>query len=156
MPTHLPVILVSILVTTMAQEDDAVKKEMKRLQGTWKVTSMVMAGKPLPVDKQPHELVIEGDKLSLKEGDKQATVMSIKIDPTQKPKAMDLLITRGAERVSWKCIYALEGDILKIAMPLTIKKGDKTPLPRDPNTRPESFDSDRWPLGVITAKRAAP
>jgi uncharacterized protein (TIGR03067 family) len=154
----LPILLlVGFVVAADAPSGDKTKAEMKKLEGTWKVVSLELAGKPLPPEKaRLGLLIIKGDKLTLTERGKDAKggkTMTFKIDPTKKPKTLDLRITRGEESVDWKCIYSLKADELKICMPLARKKGEKGPA--NTHVRPDSFETAGKPLMLITAKREA-
>jgi uncharacterized protein (TIGR03067 family) len=144
-----------LIANAQAGEADAVKRELKKLQGTWKVVAFTAGGKDVPVDKGGFaRLVIKGTRITLTGGPKDVA-LSFTIDPGKKPKTMDLLITTGDQSVNWKCIYALKGDELKICMPLAPKKGSKVPVKEDPNQRPSTFDTEGRPMMLIQAKRTA-
>jgi uncharacterized protein (TIGR03067 family) len=135
--------------------NEAAKTELKKLQGTWKVVSMEVAGKPLPKDKvDGTQIVFKDEQMTIGLMDGKGNTMPVKIDPTTKPKAIDLTIVRGDDKVVWKCIYSLEGDTIKFLMPLAPTKGQK-----DPGEgygvlkRPESFDAKDKPFMVFTAER---
>jgi uncharacterized protein (TIGR03067 family) len=147
---RMPVILVSGLLVGAGATTDAAKSELKKLQGTWKVVSLTAAGKPLPAEQwKGLQIVIKGHEMSF-----MGKTMPIKIDPTTKPKALDLTITRGDEKIDWKCIYSLEGDTLKFLMPLAPKKGQKNVGERYGSVkRPESFKTENKPFMVFTAER---
>jgi uncharacterized protein (TIGR03067 family) len=151
----LVILVVGLLLRAPALGGDAAAEELKRLTGTWRVVSLEVAGKPLPGEAAGRlKVVIKGGQLTLEEKGKPATSMGMQIDPAQRPKALDLLIARGEEKVRWKCIYALEGDRLKICMPLAPKKGQKgTAEGYGVRKRPESFDAAGKPFMVIEAER---
>jgi RNA polymerase sigma factor (sigma-70 family) len=106
---------------------EAVKKELQRLQGTWEILSFeIPTGKmDLPADKKLRTLTIDGTKATLRIR-KQEIVMTWLIDPTKKPKRLDICYEQrfvegkideaGFERFDGKvgpAIYELEGDSLK-------------------------------------------
>jgi uncharacterized protein (TIGR03067 family) len=156
MKTQGPVILaVGLLLHAPALGGDAATEELKRLTGEWRVVSLEVAGKPLPGEAAGRlKVVIQGSRLTMQEKGKPATSMGLRIDPTQKPKALDLVITQGDEKVNWKCIYALEGGKLKVCIPLAPKKGEKVKTEGyGVLKRPESFDAAGKPFLVITAER---
>jgi uncharacterized protein (TIGR03067 family) len=156
MNRSLPLVLLAGLgVAAGSSPQEEVKAELKRLEGTWKVVAMELGGKKLPPEKAQRlgQIIITRDRLVLQEADKKETSMGLKIDPAKKPNAMDLRITRGKESIDWKCIYDLQGDDLKICMPLARKKGDSSGGSRDLNVRPESFVTEGRPLMLITARR---
>src|SRR5438105_8760462 len=116
---------------------------------------MEMGGKAMPADKvEGTQIVFKDDVMTIGLKDGKGNSMPVKIDPTTKPKAIDLTITRGDEKVIWKCIYSLEGDTFKFLMPLAPTKGQK-PIaePYGPVKRPESFDAKDKPFMVFTAQR---
>src|SRR2546423_345443 len=96
-------------------------KDTADIQGTWVIVSAVRNG-------ESHDK-IKGDKMTLK--DDTVTVKrknkdekaSYKIDPSQKPKAID--ITPDGDPKSLHGIYTLEGDKLTIC--LSREPGQKRP-----------------------------
>ncbi len=148
-------ILTTGLLLGAGAANDAAKAELKKLQGTWKVVSMEMAGKPLPPDKVGDtQIVVKDDVMTIGAKDGKGNSMRVTLDPSTKPKAIDLLITRGDEKISWKCIYSLEGDTFKFVMPLAPTKGQKIAgVPYGAVQRPESFDGKDKPFMVFTAER---
>ena len=126
------------------KKDGAVQEDRKALEGKWKITSVTMAGKQIPVEKGPPFLEFKGDKfIGLAPG------MTYKIDPTKKPKHLDLIVTRDGKEILTRAIYSLEQGGLTIGIPLVPKgKGVE-------NQRPKSFgpgDMER-PTMVLKAKR---
>jgi uncharacterized protein (TIGR03067 family) len=107
--------LASLGIAAAALADDATdKKDKEKLQGTWMAVSGEKEGKDDPEAKQ-HSLVFEGDKFSIKRGDKVFVQGTFKIDASKSPKTMDIDITEGPENVKNKtaqAIYALDGDEL--------------------------------------------
>jgi uncharacterized protein (TIGR03067 family) len=147
-PVFSLLIAAGLLQAGNAPKGDSINQEMKKLEGKWTVVSLVMGGKKVPDNNGPATILIKGNQITIME-----KLMTFKIDPTKKPKNLDLRIGRGEESVDWKCIYSLEGDQLKICMPLARKKGDKSPGNFGLNIRPESFDTSGIPLMLISARR---
>src|SRR5438105_3539240 len=106
---RMPLILVTVLLLGAGAAQDAAKAELKKLQGTWKVVSMTTAGKPLPPEQVAGmQILFRGEEMTIgAKGGKGGNTMPMTLDPTTKPKALDLTITRGDQKVVWKCIYAL-------------------------------------------------
>jgi uncharacterized protein (TIGR03067 family) len=148
-------ILLAGLLLGAGDASDAARAELKKLQGSWKVVSLEMAGKPLPAEKvEGTQITFKDDLMTISPKEGNGNTMPVKLDPAAKPKAIDLTITRGVEKISWKCIYSLEGDILKFVMPLAPAKGQKvTGEAYGSIKRPESFDAKDKPFMVFTAKR---
>ena len=98
---------------------DAVKKELAKLEGTWVAVGGAFRGTETPEEdtkKAGHRLVISGDKFEWYTALQEDPVMkgTVKIDPSKGPKAMDLSFDRQGESAHGKCIYELDGDTLKL------------------------------------------
>ena len=122
------------------------KDELKKLEGTWEVTAIEAGGKEAPKDKKL-------DKLTIKDGTLSGFGPDLKIatDATQKPKWLELTFSREGMERTVHGIYELNGDQLKLAIPLAPAKGSGKGFE---NKRPEGFDTAGKPVMVITAKRA--
>jgi uncharacterized protein (TIGR03067 family) len=127
--------------------DDAAKKELEKLQGTWTMAALEVDGKPVPEEKlKSSALTIKGDKYIIKvKDDTHETI--IKLEPTKKPKEIDMTFTEGANKDKvLKGIYELDGDMFKICRALLPDKD-----------RPTEFGT--WPdtgVFLVTWKRQAP
>jgi uncharacterized protein (TIGR03067 family) len=137
----LTVLAVALLVGADTQKDDEVKKEANKLQGIWSVTSAERDGMPAPDDEiKKITLTIKGDKLIARrtentgKPEEKVYEMSFTIDPTQKPKWIDVTYTDGERKgESSQGIYELESnDTLKICMSRVNTR------PTDFETKPES------------------
>src|SRR5882724_4600882 len=92
------------------QADEATK-ELGRLQGTWEMAGLEVNGEEVPAKKlKGTTLTIKGDKYIVKVKDNTHET-TIKLDPTQKPKAIDMYFPDGVEvpKLS-KGVYDLDGD----------------------------------------------
>ena len=97
-----------------ADDKDADKKDKEKLQGTWNAVSSESGGKEQK-EATEHSLVFEGDKFSVKKGDKVMVKGTFKVDASKKPKEIDMEIADGPDDVKGKTaqgIYKLEGDEL--------------------------------------------
>jgi uncharacterized protein (TIGR03067 family) len=108
---------VSFAIVCMPAQDgktDAVKEDLKRLQGTWKVVSGTDSGKPMPKELlkklKTLQLVIEGNKFIIKstEGSQEGL---FKIDPGTYPKRFEIVEGFGTNTPG---IYRVERDTLMI------------------------------------------
>lgn len=100
---------------TAAAQDDAARKDLERMQGTWRMEALEVNGKLVPPAKlESATLVIKGDRYVVTvKGRPQETVIAL--DPGRKPKAIDMVFKEGTNKDKvHKGIYALEGDTLKI------------------------------------------
>jgi uncharacterized protein (TIGR03067 family) len=93
---------------------DAVTKEKKRLEGTWKVVAVEKEGKQAPPEAvKGLKWVITADKIVWT--DERKSDFLYKLDPTKKPKAIDLIFPERRTEDTL-AIYSLEGDDLKVCV----------------------------------------
>ena len=100
-------------------QPEAAKKELAKLEGTWKLTAMEVAGKPVAEGRLTSAtLTIRGNKYTLVSGNRQSEV-ELTLDPGKTPKEIDMQVLDGPnkDRVG-KGIYELDGDKLKICRSL--------------------------------------
>jgi uncharacterized protein (TIGR03067 family) len=99
-----------------ADDKAEIEKETKKFQGNWNIESSVMGGQEIPRDQLKEFLVIyEGDKHTLKFGDKVFQVGTQKIDPSKSPKTIDVTMTEGPSKGAVMLgIYEIDGDTLKV------------------------------------------
>lgn len=132
---------------------DAVKEELRQLQGTWTITSAEMSGNKVTAEKAGLLAIeIKDTVMTVVSADgKGPKPFTIKIDPSKKPKAMDWLnVQPGAPPLP--TIYSIQGDELKICFPLLPKKGSNPPTPVN-IVRPENFETKGRPIGLFVATR---
>lgn len=111
-------------------KDEALKKDKQGLQGTWMPTSALQNGRPYIARLRSERLIIAGDKLTVQRQGKDEKA-GFKIDPAQKPKAIDIAPPDGEEGEPNPAIYILDGDELKICVSLSGKD------------RPKEFEAGR-------------
>jgi len=121
-------------------EDDAVKDEMKKLQGTWVRVSVDVAGKKTGDGKKPAgeavTLTIKGDKY----GDETFT-----LDPTKSPKHINVsTVDDKGNAITLPGIYELNDGVLKLCFPFPFEgKFDQI------GKRPTEFGSKRGGNDVL-------
>lgn len=98
-----------------AGKDDAAKKELEAIKGTWIVVLAERDGKDV-TDKEVRLTFDAAGKAVVKKGDKLLFEGTIKIDPTKKPKTLDATQTSEGDNKGKTIpgIYVLEGDTLKV------------------------------------------
>jgi uncharacterized protein (TIGR03067 family) len=113
-PRTLSVLLVVFLLGADAK-DDAVKKDLDKMQGTWNIVSLVADGKEAPArELKIISLTIKGDQSTFVNGDKMSKG-TYKLDPSKQPKALDIVLTEGsAKGKTLFAIYDFEGEQLRI------------------------------------------
>lgn len=104
------------------------KKELAKLKGNWTVTSYEREGRKLGEDEAKKiKFSFMDDKLTLTAGigftgGKEG---ALKLDPTQKPKTIDLTPADGRNKDKiFEGIYILDGDTLKMCL---AAPGEKRP-----------------------------
>jgi uncharacterized protein (TIGR03067 family) len=130
--------VLALAAVTPALPGDGTKGEAKKLRGTWTLVRGEDQGKPIPPEKLKGGVIAISDKtiIANDKDHKKVFVMTYRLDPTQKPRAIDMTIIEGDEKQKGKTakgIYELEGDTLKLAYAFagprptsfTTKKGDK-------------------------------
>lgn len=126
-----------VFITVVGAQDDASKKDLDKLQGTWTIISLEVDGTKKEVKDGEQDVAIDGEKLShnTPDGKKQGT---IKLDAATNPKSIDFAPAGSDNRIAG--IYALDGNNLRFCI---AKKGD----------RPTKFEGGQ-DLVLITLKRA--
>jgi uncharacterized protein (TIGR03067 family) len=111
------------------RKDDAAQQERDKLKGTWMAVSYEWEGTKLDEkDFKDLRLVIQGKRFAfLRRGhEKAAAKGTFRIDPTKKPKTIDLTYDAEPGLEEWKVtvfgIYELDADTLKLCI------GKKRPM----------------------------
>jgi uncharacterized protein (TIGR03067 family) len=117
---HTCLCLLISLALPAADNDEAVKKEKKALAGGWTVMKAERDGEAIPEDEvRKLRLSFGEDRVALKQGEKTNQLRYRIIDPTAKPRSMELIAGDGPQKDKpLVAIYELSGDNLKICMPL--------------------------------------
>jgi uncharacterized protein (TIGR03067 family) len=109
-------------VSTWAGADDtdkaeAVKRDLKKFEGTWMMASGENDGKPLAADVvKKARLVIQGDRHTVKVGD-DTYVGTHVLDPTKSPKTIDVKDTDGPFKgKTVKGIYELTDEAFRVCV----------------------------------------
>ncbi|MCI0642164.1 MAG: sigma-70 family RNA polymerase sigma factor [Gemmataceae bacterium] len=103
------------LIGDEAPKKPEVKTDKELLQGTWDVTEVVSDGTATD-NLKGVQAVFDKDQLSLV-GVAGKRDFSVKLDPTKKPKAIDLTALDGEQKDKTNpAIYELDGDVLKLCM----------------------------------------
>jgi uncharacterized protein (TIGR03067 family) len=88
------------------KEADAVAKEIKQLEGIWRV------------DPKGDGVVIDEDAMQfLNRGDNKGAKAKFLVDPTKDPKEIEIIYTQGSERYKRRVgIYKMDGDTLQLSL----------------------------------------
>src|SRR5262245_5929750 len=110
-------ILIAGILSTLAAnagDDPHSTKELKILAGSWHVVAVEINGQVVAPDKAPKEITISGNKL--RGIGPEMTI--VKVDPTKKPKWMNLSFKREMKEHAVQAIYEFDGTFLKLCLPL--------------------------------------
>jgi uncharacterized protein (TIGR03067 family) len=125
-------LVLGVLIAPAALPDDKAKPDAEQLQGTWKFTRLSLFGNEPPKEFLPKlRVVIEGKSFTIKPGiafegsnekpdgewklgAKDGDSVTIELDPSKKPKTIDLTTEFDGQKATLKGIYQLDGDELKI------------------------------------------
>ena len=113
-----------------------VRKELKRLEGTWEVVFLVVDGEEKPPEGpfKGLQVVMTGDQRVVKAGAVAITQETFQIDPAARPRRMDLSIAQGMSKGQViQGIYDLDGETLRVC--LAMKGG---PRPTEMVSKPGS------------------
>jgi RNA polymerase sigma-70 factor (ECF subfamily) len=119
--------------------EKAAKQDLKKLQGTWYAVGGAYLGKANPEKdlkavmkgNQWQKLVITGDRFAwgsaIEDPFRKGTV---KLDPTKKPRQMDLIYEENGKTLTHRCIYEVDR-----------ADGDRFTLCLDRPDRPKKFET---------------
>jgi uncharacterized protein (TIGR03067 family) len=112
-----------LLLAADGSDKDPAKGDLEKLSGTWLTVSLVNDGKTIVDEKAPPKegpttkLVYDGNKWTIKVGDKSVASGIFKIDATKSPKEIDVLDESGKANDKTKLgIYELNGDTYKFCL----------------------------------------
>lgn len=140
--------VVGVGVLTAGGDNDAIKKDRKKMEGTWRVISYQKDGKKTPAEQLEKTRSIfnaDGTAMVQREG-KTIAQGNIKIDPSKKPKQSEAIYTEGELKGKTVLgIYDIDGDNMKICFSLPGKD-----RPTEFSSKPDSGQV------LITYKRDQP
>lgn len=135
-----PYALMILAAGSLLAADDAkekgVKEELEKLQGTWEFVSMEVEGVKKPDEEfKKYTVVLKGDQWTVSVADEIAARTTFRLDPTRKPKTIDLTQTLEPNQGRLlRGIYSLEGDKLIMCD----RGADKGARPTGFETEPDS------------------
>ena len=98
-----------------ADESEAIKKDMARLQGEWSIVSGSADGEPVPESMlKQMKRVCKGDETTTTMAGQIFMKAKITIDPSKQPKTIDYQMTEGFTQGQKQLgIYEVNGDTFK-------------------------------------------
>lgn len=142
LPTAFLIGLAAVATSTAwAQDNEAVKKDMARLQGEWSMVSGTADGTVMPdAMRETAKRVCKGDETTVTLGTQLLMKAKFTIDPSKKPKTIDYQMidgpTKGKQQLG---IYEVTGDTVKFcfASPGAERPADFSSKPGDRRTLSE-------------------
>jgi uncharacterized protein (TIGR03067 family) len=115
-------------------KEEAVAKDLQAIKGTWRLICREVDGRK-DSEEEIKDTIGTGDglgKFSVRQGDKLIGEGTVKLDPTKKPKTMDVAYSEGRHKGERRLgIYEIEGDTFRICV---AKPGDERPTDFSANT----------------------
>jgi uncharacterized protein (TIGR03067 family) len=128
--------LASLSGAVLAADDagEAVKKDLEKVAGTWQLVSQEKNGKKLPEDQVKRTtLVIRGDKYAVRVDGRPVEEGTFRLDPSQKPKAIDVHPTKPEGKVQLGIYEIAEGGTIRVCVT----------HPGSAQTRPTEFSTTK-------------
>jgi uncharacterized protein (TIGR03067 family) len=119
-----------------AETKDANTKDIDAMQGTWLPSEAELAGEKYPDEiRKMIKLVIKDDKYTVTVGKERPDKGTVKLDPSAKPKTMDITSTDGPNKgKTFLTIYEIDGDTMRVCYDLS-GKSRPTEFKTKPNTQ---------------------
>jgi uncharacterized protein (TIGR03067 family) len=104
----------------LAAEDreKAARKDLEAFAGKWKAASVETGGKKAPAEELAGVFVThEGNKVTVRKGDKVFVQGTIELNPTKRPRAVDFTSTLGKDKGKiFLGIYEFSGDSYRLCL----------------------------------------
>jgi uncharacterized protein (TIGR03067 family) len=113
----LVVIVLLALAAVARPQDDAAKKDLKQMEGTWAVVLEEISGQKTPEEskKVDVKLTVKDGKYTVLFGDKQAATGTIKLDAGKTPRQIDAIAADGQFKdKAMPGIYEVKGDTMRV------------------------------------------
>ena len=108
-------------------DDAAVTKELQAFKGTWTLSAKEEDGKKFSAE-EIKDIIGTGDglgKFSVQRGDQVIGAATVKLDPTTKPKRIDVSFTEGKHKGQTLLgIYEIDSDAFRVCV---ARPGDERP-----------------------------
>jgi uncharacterized protein (TIGR03067 family) len=106
---------VRLVAADEATKQEAIKKELKKFEGTWTMVSAELSGVKVHNDVSKNiRVIIKGDTLMNKDRGTTTELTIVLDDPSKKPRAYSATGTRNGDKQSTVGIYDMDGDTLKV------------------------------------------
>jgi uncharacterized protein (TIGR03067 family) len=107
--------------------EEAVAKELQAFKGTWRLSFKEVEGKKFS-DEEIKDIIATADgegRVSVRRGDKVIGGGTVKLDPTKRPKTIEVTFTAGERKGETALgIYEIEDDAFRVCL---ARPGDERP-----------------------------
>jgi uncharacterized protein (TIGR03067 family) len=105
-----------LLAAGAPSKDELAKKDLDAMKGSWQAVGGEEDGKPVKEeDAKKFKLSVDGDNYTFTVEGMSEEKGTFKVDPGQKPKALDVLIMTGEDKGKTQLgVYDIDGDTLKL------------------------------------------
>jgi uncharacterized protein (TIGR03067 family) len=114
----LAVAVLLAVVAVARPQDEANRKDLKAMEGTWTVTLHEADGKKLSEEeakKVDSKLIVKGGKYTVYFGDKEIASGTIKLDAAKTPRQIDAIAEEGPGKgMAMPGIYEIKGDTMRV------------------------------------------
>jgi uncharacterized protein (TIGR03067 family) len=108
-------------------KEEAVAKDLQAFKGTWRLSSKEVDGKNFS-EEEIKGVIATNDglgKFSVRRGDKVIDEGTVKLDPTKKPRTIDVTFTEGERKgQTAQGIYEIQSDAFRVCV---ARPGDERP-----------------------------
>jgi uncharacterized protein (TIGR03067 family) len=151
------ILLLSLVLLGPDDAQAETKKEMTKFEGTWRGVGGEEVGRVFTreeANEEQEEFIFKGDLLTVRKDGQVAEEFKISVDPSKKPKEMDLQFTKG-DLQGKKClaIYTFEGDQLKICTETKLRPSRGGPRPNVFSTQKNQEESKHPGLLLFILER---
>jgi uncharacterized protein (TIGR03067 family) len=135
-----PILMVALFMPSEDVTKDAAKRDLDKLQGKWVMVGGEEKGDvitPEAARKEAWTFIFKGDKLTFLDHGREQERWTVRLDPKQKPAAIDLVSAKAIEDGNTNhAIYLLEEDKMTICVSRKFN-------PNSPKERPTKFTTKR-------------
>src|SRR5262245_62611975 len=113
----LGVIVLLALAAAARPQDDAAKKDLKQMEGTWTIVAAEIDGKKLTEEDKKAEvkLTVKDANFTIHFGEKQVATGTIKLNAGKTPRQIDAIAADGEFKgKAMPGIYEVKGDTMRV------------------------------------------
>jgi uncharacterized protein (TIGR03067 family) len=121
------IVAAGLLLAADDAKDEPIAKELKKLEGTWKIVTLQVNGSTVAPDDPfavKGRLVFKGGEYWIDYGDRQSPKCTVELDVTKDPKTIDLTAVEGSQKGKpLRGRYLFKGDTLHLCLALAPGSG---------------------------------